>query len=100
MDDLMYKFVASGFLFNTIMIASGAIWANQTWGRYWGWDPIETWSLISWLIYGICVHLRINALWSGRRIAWFIIFSIIVLAFALFGVGYVYSGLHTDYLTS
>jgi len=62
MDDLMYKFVASGFLFDTIMIASGAIWANQTWGRYWGWDPIETWSLISWLIYGICVHLRINAL--------------------------------------
>jgi cytochrome c-type biogenesis protein CcsB len=100
MDDLMYRFVASGLLFLTIMIASGAIWANQTWGRYWGWDPTETWSLVTWFMYGICLHLRMNAGWSGRRIAWFIIFSIIILAFSLFGVGYVYSGLHTDYLTS
>jgi cytochrome c-type biogenesis protein CcsB len=100
MDDLMYRFTASGLLFLTIMIASGAIWANQTWGRYWGWDPTETWSLVTWFMYGLCLHLRMNAGWSGKRIAWFIIFSIIVLAFSLFGVGYVYKGLHTDYLTS
>ncbi len=100
MDDLMYRFVASGLLFLTIMIAAGAIWANQTWGRYWGWDPVETWSLVSWFMYGLCLHLRMNAGWSGKRIAWFIIFSIIVLAFSVFGIGYVYRGLHTDYLTS
>ncbi len=100
MDDLMYRFVASGFLFLTIMIGAGAIWANQTWGRYWGWDPIETWSLIIWFVYGICLHLRMNAGWSGKKIAWFIILSIFVLAFSLFGVGYVYSGLHASYLTS
>ncbi len=100
MDDLMYRFVASGLIFLTIMIATGAIWANQTWGRYWGWDPVETWSLISWFTYAICLHLRMNAGWTGKRIAWFIIFSIFILAFSLFGVGYVYSGLHTDYLTS
>ena len=100
MDDLMYRFVASGFLFLTIMIGAGAIWANQTWGRYWGWDPTETWSLVTWFVYAICLHLRMNVGWSGRRIAWFIIFSIIVLAFSAFGVGYVYSGLHTNYLTS
>ncbi len=100
MDDLMYRFVASGFLFLTIMIGAGAIWANQTWGRYWGWDPIETWSLIIWFVYAVCLHLRMNAGWSGKKIAWFIIFSIFVLAFSLFGVGYVYSGLHTSYLTS
>ncbi len=100
MDELMYQFVASGFLFLTIMIGAGAIWANQTWGRYWGWDPIETWSLISWFMYAICLHLRMNAGWTGKRIAWFIIFSLFVLAFSLLGVGYVYSGLHTDYLTS
>ncbi len=100
MDDLMYRFVASGFLFLTIMIGAGAIWANQTWGRYWGWDPTETWSLITWFVLGICLHLRMNAGWSGKRIAWFIIFIIIVLAFSVFGVGYVYSGLHTNYLTS
>ncbi len=100
MDELMYRFVASGLIFLTIMIGAGAIWANQTWGRYWGWDPIETWSLISWFTYAICLHLRMNAGWTGKRIAWVIIFSIFVLAFSLFGVGYVYSGLHTDYLTS
>ncbi len=100
MDDLMYRFVASGLLFLTIMIGAGAIWANQTWGRYWGWDPTETWSLVTWFVLGICLHLRMNAGWSGRRIAWFIIFCIIVLAFSVFGVGYVYSGLHTNYLTS
>jgi len=100
MDDLMYRFVASGFLFLAIMIGSGAVWANQTWGRYWYWDPIETWSLIVWFTYGICLHLRMNAGWTGRKIAWFIIFSIFVLAFSLFGVGVVYSGLHTDYITA
>lgn len=100
MDDLMYKFVASGFLFLTIMIGTGAIWANQTWGRYWGWDPIETWSLIVWFTYGICLHLRMNVGWSGKRITWLIIFNIFVLVFSLFGVGVVYSGLHTDYITS
>ncbi len=100
MDDLMYKFIASGLLFLTIMIAAGAIWANQTWGRYWGWDPTETWSLVTWFTYGVCLHLRMNAGWSGKRIAWFIILSIFILAFSLFGVGYAYKGLHTDYLTS
>jgi len=100
MDDLMYRFVALGFLFLTIMIGAGSIWANQTWGRYWGWDPTETWSLVSWLVHGIYLHLRLSVKWSGRRMAWFIIFSIFVLAFSAFGVGYVYSGLHTDYLTS
>jgi len=100
MDDLMYQFVASGFLFLTIMIGTGAIWANQTWGRYWGWDPTETWSLIVWFIYGIILHLRMNVGWSGKKIAWFIIFSIFILVFSLFGIGYVYSGLHTTYLTT
>ncbi len=100
MDELMYQFVAAGLLFLTIMIGAGAIWANQTWGRYWGWDPTETWSLISWFTYGICLHLRLNVGWSGKRIAWFIIFSLFILAFSAFGVGYVYSGLHTSYLTS
>jgi len=100
MDELMYQFVAAGLLFLSIMIGTGAIWANQTWGRYWGWDPTETWSLIVWFMYGICLHLRMNSGWSGRRIAWYIILSLFVLVFSLFGIGYVYSGLHTDYMTS
>lgn len=100
MDELMYRFVAFGLIFLTVMIGTGAIWANQTWARYWGWDPIETWSLISWFMYAICLHMRVNAGWTGKRFAWFIIFSIFVLAFSLFGVGVVYTGLHTDYITA
>lgn len=100
MDELMYSFISSGLLFLTIMIGAGAIWANQTWGRYWGWDPIETWSLISWFVYGICLHLRMNMGWTGKKVAWLIIFSIFVLAFSFLGVGYVYGGLHADYITS
>lgn len=100
MDELMYRFVASGQLFLTIMIGAGAIWANQTWGRYWGWDPTETWSLITWFVYGICLHLRMNVGWTGKKVAWLIIFSIFVLAFSAFGVGYVYSSLHSNYLTT
>ncbi|VVB89374.1 Cytochrome c biogenesis protein CcsA [uncultured archaeon] len=100
LDELMYRFVAFGLLSLTIMIGAGAIWANQTWGRYWGWDPVETWSLVTWFTYGICLHLRLNVGWSGKRIAWFIIFSIFIMAFSAFGVGYVYSGLHTSYLKS
>lgn len=100
MDDLMYRFVASGLIFLTIMIVAGAIWANSTWGRYWGWDPTETWSLITWFVYAICLHLRMNSGWAGKRIAWLIIFSIFILAFSMFGIGYVYNGLHTDYITS
>lgn len=100
MDEMMYSFVAFGLIDLTIIIGTGAIWANQTWGRYWGWDPIETWSLISWFTYAICLHLRVNMGWNGKRIAWVIIFSIFVLAFSLYGVGYVYGGLHADYLTT
>jgi len=100
MDELMYRFVGLALIFLTIMIATGGIWANQTWGRYWGWDPIENWSLISWFMYAICLHMRVNVGWTGKRFAWFIIFSIFVLAFSLFGVGVVYTGLHTDYITA
>ncbi|MCX8007697.1 MAG: cytochrome c biogenesis protein CcsA, partial [Coriobacteriia bacterium] len=70
LDDLSYKFVAAGFLFLGVMIAAGAIWANEAWGRYWGWDPIETWSLISWIAYALVLHARLTLGWRGRRFAW------------------------------
>ena len=98
MDDLMYQFVIGGFLFLSVMIASGSIWAYQTWGRYWAWDPIETWSLISWLVYGIYLHQRRNVGWRGKKAAWLLIVGLIVLAFSLLGAGIVYKGLHSAYL--
>ena len=58
LDALVVRFAAFGWTFWTVTIAAGAIWANQSWGRYWGWDAIETWSLVSWLVYGAFLHAR------------------------------------------
>lgn len=99
MDELSYRFVTAGFLFLSVMIAAGSIWAYQTWGRYWAWDPIETWSLVAWFVYGIYLHQRLNAGWKGRKAAWLLVFAIFVLSFASFGVGFIYSGLHSAYMT-
>ncbi len=64
------KFILLGFIAGTIMIISGSIWAKLLWGNYWGWDPVETWSLVSWLIYGIFLHLRFIYAWKGRKLVW------------------------------
>ena len=64
------KFILLGFIAGTIMIISGSIWAKLLWGKYWGWDPVETWSLVSWLIYGIFLHLRFTYAWKGRKLVW------------------------------
>jgi len=69
-----------------IMIATGAIWANQAWGSYWSWDPIETWSLIVWLIYAVYLHLRFTLKWGGERLAWFAIIAMPMALFALIGI--------------
>jgi cytochrome c-type biogenesis protein CcsB len=98
LDDLAYKFVAAGFLFLGVMIAAGAIWANEAWGRYWGWDPIETWSLISWLAYALVLHARVTLGWRGRRFAWAAIAALPIVLFALVGVALVYKSIHGAYL--
>ena len=69
LDALSYRFVVGGFTLYGVMIVSGAFWANQVKGTFWNWDPVEVWSLISWLIYGIYLHLRITFGWRGRRLA-------------------------------
>jgi cytochrome c-type biogenesis protein CcsB len=99
MDELAFRFVSIGFIFLSMMIIAGAIWANQAWGRYWGWDPIETWSLISWLVYVGYLHLRLTMGWRGRRAARYAIFALPVLLFALVGVPIVYNSIHAAYLT-
>jgi cytochrome c-type biogenesis protein CcsB len=98
-DDLSFKFVAVGLIFLGIMIGAGAIWANEAWGRYWGWDPIETWSLVSWLVYAIYLHLRLTMGWRGRKSAWVAIVALPVVVFALIGVPVVYQSIHGAYLT-
>jgi cytochrome c-type biogenesis protein CcsB len=86
LDDLTARFVLAGFLLWGIMIATGAIWANESWGRYWSWDPIETWSLIVWLIYAVYLHVRFTLKWHGERLAWFAIVAMPLALFALIGI--------------
>ena len=91
LDDLSYRFIAAGFLFIAVMVATGAVWANKTWGSYWSWDPLETWSLISWFTFGIYLHLRLTHGWYGKKAAYVSIVGIIVLIFAIFIASTVFS---------
>ena len=97
LDDLSGRLVALGFAGDTVMIASGAIWAHGLWGRYWAWDPVETWSLVTWLIYGVNLHLRFTLGWSGRRAAWLTLLSVASVVITFFGIGVV-SDVHTELL--
>ncbi len=98
LDELSYKYLAVGFLFNTIMIAAGSIWAKNAWGSYWSWDPIETWSFIAWLVYSIYLHLRRTYGWRGVKASWMALFTLAVTIFTLFGIAYLYPTIHEIYL--
>jgi cytochrome c-type biogenesis protein CcsB len=100
-DRLSARFVIAGFLFWGIMIASGAIWANEAWGRYWGWDPIETWSLIVWIVYAVYLHLRLTLGWRGERIAWYIVIAMPMLVFSVVGIPLFFKqSIHAGYLAT
>jgi cytochrome c-type biogenesis protein CcsB len=95
LDTLMYRTVAFGFLMQTALIVTGAIWAQYAWGRYWGWDPKETWALITWLIYAAYLHMRVTMGWRGRRSAIVCIVGFAVTMFTLLGVNLLLTGLHS-----
>ncbi len=94
LDDLTHQLVMFGFLFLTAGIISGAVWANSAWGRYWGWDPKETWSLITWFVYAILLHARMVRGWRGKRIAFLSIAGFGAVLFTYFGVNLL-PGLHS-----
>jgi cytochrome c-type biogenesis protein CcsB len=94
LDALSYQLVMFGFLFLTIGIITGSVWANSAWGRYWGWDPKETWSLITWIIYAALLHARNMRGWRGRRMAWLSIIGFGAVMFTYFGVNLL-PGLHS-----
>jgi ABC-type transport system involved in cytochrome c biogenesis permease subunit len=77
------------------MIASGAIWAEVAWGRYWAWDPVELWSLISWIFYALLLHARMTFRMSPRLFCTLAIVTAVVVAFSLWGIQYVYETIHT-----
>jgi len=70
LDQLSYRLVAFVFPLWTFAVISGAIWAEAAWGRYWGWDPKETWAFITWILYASYLHARVTAGWKGRKAAW------------------------------
>jgi cytochrome c-type biogenesis protein CcsB len=70
LDQLSYRLVAFVFPLWTFAIIAGAIWAEAAWGRYWGWDPKETWAFITWILYAAYLHARVTAGWKGRKAAW------------------------------
>ena len=70
LDQFAYRTVVFGFPLWTFGIIAGAIWADEAWGRYWGWDPTETWAFITWVVYAGFLHARVTAGWRGRRAAY------------------------------
>ena len=94
LDELGYQMTLFGFLFLSIGIISGAVWANSAWGRYWGWDPKETWSLITWFIYATLLHARLMRGWRGKRIAYLSLVGFAAVLFTYFGVNLL-PGLHS-----
>jgi cytochrome c-type biogenesis protein CcsB len=87
--------VIFGLVLWGVMIVSGSIWAHNAWGRYWAWDPIELWSLISWLLYGLILHARMAFKLPQRVFCRLTIVAVLTIAFALWGVGYIYETIHT-----
>ena len=75
LDLLSYRLVAFVFPLWTFSVISGAIWAESAWGRYWGWDPKETWAFITWVAYAAYLHARVTIGWRGRRAAWLCLFA-------------------------
>ena len=95
LDEVNYKIIAVGFPFLTIGIITGAYWANYAWGTYWSWDPKETWSLITWLVYAAFLHARLTYGWMGKRTAILSVAGFIMVVFCYLGVNLLLSGLHS-----
>ncbi|AOY77449.1 c-type cytochrome biogenesis protein CcsB [Clostridium formicaceticum] len=95
LDSISYRAIALGFIMLTVVIISGAIWAEKAWGRYWQWDPKETWSFITWIIYAIYLHVRLSKGWKNKKAAWFAILGFLAILFTYIGVNTVLSGYHS-----
>ncbi len=95
LDELNHQMILFGFLWLSIGIITGSVWANSAWGTYWSWDPKETWSLITWLVYAALLHARTLRGWRGSRVAKLSILGFACVLFTYFGVNFLLSGLHS-----
>ncbi|MFM1965662.1 MAG: hypothetical protein RL134_1387 [Actinomycetota bacterium] len=95
LDTLSYRILAFAFPLWTFAVISGAIWAENAWGRYWGWDPKETWAFITWVIYAGYLHARSTAGWRGRRAAYISLVGFVSFLINYFGVNIFVNSLHS-----
>ena len=96
LDEITYKSISIGFpVFTLGGLIFGAIWADQAWGTYWGWDPKETWSLITWFVYAFFLHSRLLRGWKGKKVAIVAVVGFVVVIFTYIGVNLLLSGLHS-----
>ncbi|MDQ3041212.1 MAG: cytochrome c biogenesis protein CcsA, partial [Acidobacteriota bacterium] len=95
LDSLMYKTACLAFAGLAMLLITGAIWANESWGRPWGFDSKETGALIAWLTYAGFLHTRISRGWSGRSSAYFAVVAFLFVIFTYLGVSYLLPGLHS-----
>ena len=92
---LSHKTAGLTFAGLALLLITGAVWANESWGRYWGWDPKEVGALVAWLTYGAFLHVRISRGWTGRPAAYFAIVAFLFIIFTYLGVSYLLPGLHS-----
>lgn len=95
LDNLMYKTACLAFAGLAMLLITGAIWANESWGRPWGFDSKETGALVAWLTYAAFLHTRIARGWKGRSSAYFAILGFLLVIFTYLGVSYLLPGLHS-----
>jgi cytochrome c-type biogenesis protein CcsB len=95
LDNLMYKTACLAFAGLAMLLITGAIWANESWGRPWGFDSKETGALVAWLTYAAFLHTRISRGWHGRSSAYFAILGFLLVIFTYLGVSYLLPGLHS-----
>ena len=95
LDKLTYRTVVFGFPVWTFGVIAGAIWADQAWGRYWGWDPVETWAFITWVIYAAYLHARATAGWRGARAHYIQLLGFVCLITNMLVVQVFITGMHS-----
>jgi cytochrome c-type biogenesis protein CcsB len=95
LDRLTYRTIVFGFPVWTFGVIAGAIWADQAWGRYWGWDPVETWAFITWVLYAAFLHARATAGWRGRRAHYVQLLGFASLIFNVLVVQVFIAGMHS-----
>ncbi len=94
LDKLNHHCLSVGFPLLTLGMITGSLWAKQALGTYWHWDPMETWTLVTWLLYAGLIHQRFTVGWRGRQAAWLSIFALVVALFTYWGVSVFFAGYH------